>query len=577
MLANSTLAGNRQMGSSFPPIYSCSSTLGATGGGAVNNSNSADLTLLDSLLADNTADQDGGAIVNGQNGRLSIRNTRIENNTADRNGGGISAESVNGAVDSILENVDVSGNISQGVRGGGLDLSNLPITIRGSRILDNYARDGIGMGGGMSYRSTSATVNPVRIEETTVDGNHSGDGGGIYNDHGDLTIIQSTISRNESVGPFTFGAGIMNDDGGTMTIVNSTVSGNYGEFVDGAGVRAEGVRTTIINSTIARNSGSSQGGLAVLRDNTVVQNTIIGLNTATSGDGTDNCQVVAALVDNGGNLQTDGSCPLTFTQVTEAQLGLAPLSDNGGPTLTHPLLPGSAAIGFAGAPCPPETADQDQRGVARGQLCDSGAYTMAAELPRLSFLQADSWVWENAGLPATVGVELDNTSGSLSVGDVTAFLTIRGSAANGFDYNETTARPVVIPMPAPGTRTVVDVEFFIIDDLLQEGDETIDLTLTLAGPAGLGALTTHRLVIFDDETDNACSQAQDEVQSTVGDLNPSSNRDHGQQMKRINQILRDFERSNGELPVGCRGCIVSQFARGVRIVDQAACQSTDPQ
>jgi hypothetical protein len=61
---------------------------------------------------------------------------------------------------------------------------------------------------------------------------------------------------------------------------------------------------------------------------------------------------------------------------TDAQL--QPLANNGGPTLTHAIFPGSPAIDKFGAGCPAT----DQRGVARPQdgngdgssLCDAGAY-----------------------------------------------------------------------------------------------------------------------------------------------------------------------------------------------------------
>jgi len=53
---------------------------------------------------------------------------------------------------------------------------------------------------------------------------------------------------------------------------------------------------------------------------------------------------------------------------------LAPLADNGDPTLTHALVPGSPAIDAApnDAECPSE----DQRGVSRpqGAQCDIGAF-----------------------------------------------------------------------------------------------------------------------------------------------------------------------------------------------------------
>jgi hypothetical protein len=60
------------------------------------------------------------------------------------------------------------------------------------------------------------------------------------------------------------------------------------------------------------------------------------------------------------------------------QRKLGPLADNGGPTLTHALLPGSIAIDrIPEAEC---RATEDQRGEPRpetgGTLCDVGAFEL---------------------------------------------------------------------------------------------------------------------------------------------------------------------------------------------------------
>jgi hypothetical protein len=91
----------------------------------------------------------------------------------------------------------------------------------------------------------------------------------------------------------------------------------------------------------------------------------------------DNC---SGSVDSlGYNLTDDTSCGFTATGdlvVADAMLG--PLQDNGGPTETHDLLPGSLAID-AGGSCPPPTTDQ--RGVVRpqGVACDIGAVEFVPE------------------------------------------------------------------------------------------------------------------------------------------------------------------------------------------------------
>jgi hypothetical protein len=89
----------------------------------------------------------------------------------------------------------------------------------------------------------------------------------------------------------------------------------------------------------------------------------------------------------GGNIESPGdTCGFDQTgdqvNVTAGQLNLGPLADNGGPTMTHALLPGSVAIDVIpeadcvdadGAPL-----TMDQRGEPRpepgGTMCDVGAF-----------------------------------------------------------------------------------------------------------------------------------------------------------------------------------------------------------
>ena len=82
-----------------------------------------------------------------------------------------------------------------------------------------------------------------------------------------------------------------------------------------------------------------------------------------------------ALTSQGNNLIGNASgCPITNQQPTDIigqnpQLG--PLADNGGPTDTHALVPGSPAIDAG----PPDAPPTDQRGVPRSS--DIGAYEYA--------------------------------------------------------------------------------------------------------------------------------------------------------------------------------------------------------
>jgi hypothetical protein len=85
----------------------------------------------------------------------------------------------------------------------------------------------------------------------------------------------------------------------------------------------------------------------------------------------------------GYNIETSGDT-CGFDQATDQgfvsaeDLKLGPLQDNGGPTMTHALLPGSVAIDvIPDAMC---EVDTDQRGEPRpetgGTMCDVGAFEL---------------------------------------------------------------------------------------------------------------------------------------------------------------------------------------------------------
>jgi len=175
-------------------------------------------------------------------------------------------------------------------------------------------------------------------------------GGGISNT-GTLTLTRSTVSGNSA----SRGGGIFNE--GMATLTNSTISGNTDDGVSNDGtmmlisVTVDGYQTPLVGI-------SSDGTLTVM-------NSLI----------VSDCQ--GDIVSGGYNIESEGdSCG--FDQVTdlvgvaEQDLMLAPFADNGGPTETRALLPGSVAIDKIPAEdCEVET---DQRGFPRDSMCDVGAF-----------------------------------------------------------------------------------------------------------------------------------------------------------------------------------------------------------
>jgi hypothetical protein len=78
--------------------------------------------------------------------------------------------------------------------------------------------------------------------------------GGIDNEGGTLTVVNSTISGNSGL---SGGGGLTNNGNGTVMIANSTISGNSSD--SGGGIHNAGTMT-IANSTISGNSCVNAGG-----------------------------------------------------------------------------------------------------------------------------------------------------------------------------------------------------------------------------------------------------------------------------------------------------------------------------
>lgn len=292
----------------------------ASAGGGLLNSPNATLTLESVLLYDNFSISWGGGIHN--QGVLTLTDSQVISNTADfGSGGGLYNDT--GATLNVLRSY--IGENSAGHSGGGL--------------------------------YTNFNAGPTTMSESTVAGNNSGFGGGIMGEGGStLSILNSTISGNQA----NMGGGLGNDGGNIITLVNSTVTGNQaslgGGFKDVHGNGANTFRMTnsILAGNSAHNGPDCDGPLRSLGYTLVGQLTLHCFYVAATGD------LVAI----------------------NPQLG--PLQDNGGPTLTHALLPGSPAIDAAGsAGCPPI----DQRGGSRpldgngsgSAECDMGAYEYGAD------------------------------------------------------------------------------------------------------------------------------------------------------------------------------------------------------
>jgi beta-glucanase (GH16 family) len=231
-------------------------------------------------------------------------------------------------------------------------------------------------GGGGIYNGEGATLSLI---DSTVSDNTGWIGGGVYSFFNTTTLVErSTISGNTAL---DVGGGIRSL--GNADIVNSTISGNTSTNWHGGGAFITDGVVNVRNSTVTDNNapGGTAGGLFLgtfgdanatlnLQNSIVAFNGDFGCFLAPFGAGE------VAINSLGSNVFTDGTCnPIGSDQVV-ADAGLGALADNGGPTLTHALLPGSPAIDAADASVCPAI---DQRGVARpqGAGCDVGSFEAA--------------------------------------------------------------------------------------------------------------------------------------------------------------------------------------------------------
>jgi hypothetical protein len=245
------------------------------------------------------------------------------------------------------------------------------LALEGVKVISNESLSG---GGILANPSSVPDELPViTISQSTFSGNSGSLAGGAIFSLGDISIETSTFVGNSSAA----GAALVST--GDLSVINSTFSGNnYG--ADGPGVifvDSSGTGSSILNSTIAANSitaGTTTEPLIGIDSSPVsLQNLLIEHSSVGPACGFD------SPIDDGGNIlalggsASAGDCG-AFTSSTVPGLKLGPLADNGGPTETMAIDPGSTAIdaGVSGAVVCPA---RDQRGVVRSTgRCDSGAF-----------------------------------------------------------------------------------------------------------------------------------------------------------------------------------------------------------
>ena len=267
-----------------------------------------------------------------------------------------------------------------------------------------------------------AANHTVIIQGITITHGIDVSGAGIWNDHATLTVNSCAVTGNSATDSKYAGGGILNDGfccgagsgPATLTVINSAISGNSASAGFGGGIMNLGLgfpaTLAVSNSTITGNTARDQaggGGIDTSSDGqavATVANSTLSNNFGYAGIINDGELTIGNTILKAGarptiikvgfghttsagyNLSSDNADGLLNgpgDQInTEPMLG--PLQDNGGPTLTHALLPGSPAID-AGNPnfTPPPFFDQRGPGfdrVVNGRI-DKGSFEVQGPTP----------------------------------------------------------------------------------------------------------------------------------------------------------------------------------------------------
>ena len=287
------------------------------------------------------------------------------------------------------------------------------------RISNCVLRSNIANAGG-AIANLAGTVEIIKSEIT--DNNALSSGGGIFSLDGTMRVVDSTIANNLAgwSGGEGWGGGAMiaaySSYSWTVMFANCTISGNRtqtgstGGLGGGVYLLNSKVPVLFINATITNNFAAYGGAVAgdgLIGSSMLIRNTIVSGNSAGSYPNISTNTV--SVTDLGNNL------------VDQSAL-LSTLANNGGPTRTHALLPGSPAIN-SGNNCVvtnngcgggnPALAS-DQRGAGRVGNVDIGAFEFQQQQPRLfdfdgdgktdiGIIRGSEW-WINASSNGTTSV-----------------------------------------------------------------------------------------------------------------------------------------------------------------------------
>jgi CSLREA domain-containing protein len=291
------------------------------------------VTLQDLYIIGGSA-ANGGGIFN--QGDLTINRSRLSSNQAGNSGGGI-----NNMNSLLLNYSQVNGNSASS--GGGI-INSGTLTINNCQIFAN-------IGGGIVNEQGSMTI----MNSVVSDNERNGESGGGIQNSGTLMIYNSTIQYNAAE---YSGGGIHNEWLSPATIISSTISMNISNG-EGGGVSNNGVLTITSTTFLENEANGNGGGITNSGTITITSSTISGNGTIGDGGGISNngtSTITNSTISendtagNGGGILNNGAFTITSTTIS----GNGTSGDGGGIsnygtlTITNSTISGNVTTGNGG-------------------------------------------------------------------------------------------------------------------------------------------------------------------------------------------------------------------------------------
>jgi hypothetical protein len=301
--------------------------------------------------------------------QFQVENLAITGGVGDP-GGGIRAWAIPNAPQTLVAvNCVFSNNLTRFFGGGVFVIGQTSAFLRGCDFIGNGKVAGFyTFGGGMLSQGGH-----VRLDNCTFSNNVADRGGGLNVFDGTLELVNCTFSGNQAV----YGGALMKGPSqNVLNATNCTFSAN--QAAEGGALNIQLGSAAFVHCTVADNVTTTSGSGALYGSgaNLQIQSSIFA-GTHLPGGNADGD--ISATVNSLGNNLIQNTNGAIITNVVSGNLYgvdplLGPLTNNGGPTLTYALLPGSpardAGTNFPGLPL------TDQRGQPRirGAAPDIGAY-----------------------------------------------------------------------------------------------------------------------------------------------------------------------------------------------------------